>query len=83
MKGISVIAMEIDNYKTEIDRKGYESMYAVGKYCCERKKYVKSGFSKSDGRRYRFINNFIYIDLYNNNLKIMKTLKDMNIYGKK
>ena len=65
MKGKSVIAIEIDNYKTVIDRKEYKSMYAAGKdlninpglikYCCEGKNNIKSGFSKNDGRRYRFI----------------------------
>ena len=48
MKGKSVIAIEIDNYKNVIDRKDYKSMYAAGKalninpglikYYCEGKK---------------------------------------------
>ena len=65
MKGKSVIAIEIDNYKSEIDRKGYKNMCAVIKdlyinpglikYCCDgNKNNVKSRFSKSDVRRYRF-----------------------------
>ena len=56
MKGKSVIAIEIDNYKNVIDRKEYKSMHAAGKdlninpglikYCCEGRNNVKSGFSK-------------------------------------
>ena len=50
MKGKSIIAIEKDNYKNEIDRKGYKGIYAASKYlninpgliryCCEEKKYV-------------------------------------------
>ena len=70
MKGKSVIAIEIDDYKNEIGRKEYKSMYAAGKYlninpwlikyCCEWKNNVKSGFSKNDGRRYRFIYEYFF-----------------------
>ena len=56
MKGKPIIAIEIDNYENEIERKGYKGMYAASKglninsglikYCCDRKDIVKSRYSK-------------------------------------
>ena len=50
--------------------KKYKSVYAAGKdlninlgfikYCCEGKNNVKSGFSKNDGRRNRFIYDYVF-----------------------
>ena len=66
MKGKSVIAIEIDDYKNEIGKKEYKSMDAAGKYlninsglinyCCGGKNNVKSGFSKNDRRRFIYLN---------------------------
>ena len=73
MKGKSVIAIEIVDYKNEIGRKEYKSMYAAGKYfninpglikdCCEGTNKVNSGFSKNDGRRYRFIYKYFFLNI--------------------
>ena len=73
MKGKFVIAIEIDDYKNVIGRKEYKSMYAAGKdlninpglikYCREGKNNVKSGFSKNDIRRYRFIYEYFFLNI--------------------